>query len=277
MLSNQKFFHLLITRLNVGYIERCASKGVDPNIWINNRLNLFFNYTLPSIAKQSEKSFHWVIFVDAETPISILEKLESNLKKYSKIELKKYSGSFGDWRKQVKESVAEIITQDVEFLISTRVDSDDIVHCDFIKIIQSYFENQNYLPLNFDKGYLLDASSGIISKKSNFSNPFVSLIEKKSVSGYLTVYHKMHHEYLTDTSLLRIKDKIRLWCMMIHENNDSSNFSGLIKFSDYPEFYKNFGIKQIEVPGLLRKTKFLFHSILKKVTSRLMAILFQIG
>lgn len=269
-LSNQKFFHLLITRLNVGYIERCASKGVDPNIWINNRLDLFLNYTLSSILKQSEKSFHWVIFVDFETTISILEKLKYNLKLYPNIELKKYSGSFGDWRKQVKNSVAEIIPEDIEYLISTRIDSDDIVHFDFIKTIQSHFGNQNYLPLNFDKGYLLEASSGIISKKSNFSNPFVSLIEKKSEKGYLTVYHKMHHEYLTDTSLLRIKDGTRLWCMMIHENNDSSSFSGLIMFSDYPEFYKNFGIKQVEVPGLIRKTKFLFYSILKKISSRLM-------
>ena len=63
------FRHVILTRFNIRWDEQPTgpSLGTNPE-WLRDRLELFERYCLPSILKQTQPSFSWILFFDHETP-----------------------------------------------------------------------------------------------------------------------------------------------------------------------------------------------------------------
>ena len=58
--------HLLLTRFNVRESEE-FKLALDEK-WLDGRVKLFEEYCLPSVQKQTDSNFKWVILWDGETP-----------------------------------------------------------------------------------------------------------------------------------------------------------------------------------------------------------------
>jgi N-acetylglucosaminyl-diphospho-decaprenol L-rhamnosyltransferase len=66
--------HVLLTRFNL------PSKGPESLIraqegWLQRRVELFQRYTIPSVAAQTVSGFHWIVYIDPESPPWLLERL----------------------------------------------------------------------------------------------------------------------------------------------------------------------------------------------------------
>ena len=75
------FGHFLLTRFNVllpngSTSEPTALKnpGVDGG-WLGRRFDLFEHVCLPSVARQTEGAFQWLVFMDWATPLAFKERM----------------------------------------------------------------------------------------------------------------------------------------------------------------------------------------------------------
>ncbi|MCH6202124.1 putative rhamnosyl transferase [Aquiflexum sp. LQ15W] len=243
-----EYKHLLITRLNVFYKTKIAERGFDPEIWLLERIEIFKKFCYPSILNQSIKEFHWFFYIDGHTPVNVIEDLERIFKPFSFIKLISHEYQSFNISKYLQADIQKFLGNDFQYLISSRVDTDDMLHNDYIGFVQRQFKNQTYLALNFNKGLVYDVQSAVTSIMIHRYNAFLSLIEKRTESGFKTVYYKQHTEYRNDKSKLEINVKEPMWCVTIHGLNDSTGFYGRVNISNQPNMQILFGFKFQQKP-----------------------------
>ncbi|MCB0738286.1 MAG: hypothetical protein KDC92_12285 [Bacteroidetes bacterium] len=167
----QPFVHLILTRFNVETSFAKNQEFVNEK-WLDERLALFVKYCLPSIQHQSNQSFKWLVFIHPETPNSILEQLqafENELDNMQLVMLRKIDQA--EIGEQLQEYYAE-----AEYLLTTRFDSDDAIHPDFVKHLhKTAFNFKEPTLLNFKNGAIV--TSYKVLGYVNECNPFISLLE----------------------------------------------------------------------------------------------------
>ena len=219
------FEHFLITRMNLGYIERSKSKGINPDIWLEKRMMLFFRNCIPSILAQSNFNFTWIIYLDRMTPKKYIDELKENLAVLKNVKLFFKFGHFNSIFIYVADDIRSLVSNQTTHLITSRVDSDDMLHRDYISKVQRLFSGQDYQPINFDLGYFYHNSKGVVGITKFECNSFITLIEKiNEAKSFKTVWHKIHTAYCQDDKRLSIKEKPFLTCVSVHDLNDSTEF-----------------------------------------------------
>lgn len=269
------FRHILITRFNIFYKTKMATQGHDPEEWLRERFEIFKKFCFPSIINQSSKNFTWMLYVDIDTTPEVLENLQEMVKPYPFILLiHRFFENFSV-KLFLNEDIQKYLPNDFEFLISSRVDTDDMLQKDFIKLVQAHFKNQEYEALNFNKGHIYDVNTGVVSTAIHRQNPFISLFEKKSVGEFKTVFHKIHPAYKNDLHKIEVSNKTPLWVMSVHGLNVSTGFYGrVIKFVQ-PDLKGEFGFEFQKRPSFHSKIKFTIRSYkrtLFKIVSKVKSI-----
>ena len=76
------FIHYLITRVNIRVSaygpEKMDSPAMD-DAWLNDRIELFLRFCIPSVLEQTSKNLTWLIYFDPATPSFVFEKLNLNV------------------------------------------------------------------------------------------------------------------------------------------------------------------------------------------------------
>lgn len=113
--------HYILTRFNckMGGAKKLDITGRTKEgiIWLDRRLELFHKYYLPSINQQTCKNFKIVFLSNSESPQSLIDELSNHGQVI-----------FSDFTQWFKEQPLPIIT--------TRLDSDDCLHKDFVEKVQ---------------------------------------------------------------------------------------------------------------------------------------------
>lgn len=131
-----KFKHYIITRFNFGIYDR-----KDAGEWMEYRIGLFEQYTLPSIKAQTNKNFTWVLCFDERTPGKIICKYDY----LDNVEI--FYGRGKDW---IKQKPAE-----TDWIITSRIDNDDFYHKDFVQNIQMEFLGRGMKEMILDVHYYI--------------------------------------------------------------------------------------------------------------------------
>ena len=148
--------------------------------WLKIRLEIFKKYTVPSILNQTNQDFEWIVYCHPDSPQWLIEEL---------MLIDKVQVSFEYWYHKT-------LDLDTDILITSRVDSDDLLHKDYMKhiheytdtFIDSYFDQQVY---TFNNGYVFDGKS--ITQVSNKRCPFHTLFSKtQDNKRNCQVYHHSH-------------------------------------------------------------------------------------
>lgn len=188
---------------------------------VQYRLNIFENFTLPSLLGQTNKNFTWLISVN-----SVHKNLfKPFLNKGIDIKLVKENAPCIDF----------INTQPkVSYLITTRIDNDDALHKDYVDYIYSSFtKNQTErlidsraFEITSDKKFLfLDrySSIGMVSPMVTLIKPINQYPISNSDTIYLKGHHELHFTY-------KFKDNeftpYRGWIQNINEQNIFSKSRG---------------------------------------------------
>ena len=225
------FKHYLFTRWNLldkntTVYNNPAIK--DPGEWMEHRMKLFDEFTLPSVMMQTCRNFTWLLSFDKKTPEWILSKYAS----FPGVEvIYEYPA---DYLRRHAD-----LTKD-EWIITSRLDNDDIILPEYIETVQSYFdETFRLVDVN---GYQYDLATKKHSDpdRAGCTSPFISLIEQvgtpwQSISSdpseqrlidmpVKTVYYCSHSKM--EWHFPSVKNQKRLYKMVIHDRNISNKITG---------------------------------------------------
>jgi hypothetical protein len=233
-----KFSHFLLTQFNLRNFPQSSATEYDKwTDWTRNRIQLFKTYCLPSILNQTEKDFIWLIYFDSTTPDEFKPFIDE-LRSYGFIKIC-YSNGSDDFFKNYLNEVKSRLTQDSKWVITTRLDNDDMLHQSAISLIQENFlEKNNYL-IALSSGYVLDLDKKVLSHYFYPMSPFISLIESVSenmvgVFGKLHtqwqalrlfIFKELYFEFVNKSARkARFILKNPLWIQTVHGANVSNSF-----------------------------------------------------
>ncbi len=232
------YSHFIITQFNLRNFPLSNFGDYESWLkWTRVRIELFKQYCLPSIINQTSKTFHWLLYFDTDTPEEFNEFLK-DLSALSFISIC-YSKGIEDFNLNYIKEVKVRASRSVKWIITTRLDNDDCLHTDAIKIIQkSLVERHNFL-ISLASGYILNIEDRTLSHYFYPMSPFITLIESNDneVKGIfekghtkwdnlrLHIFNEIWQEYFNlkarKSRFILIKP---LWIQTFHGENVSNSF-----------------------------------------------------
>lgn len=227
--------HFIGTRFNLKSVEWKTTKSgnlVLTNEWLDQRFYIFENYCLPSIKNQSNLNFKWCIFFDSDTPEKYKQKIFSISREFPVI-YPIFIESMEILKESFKDFIIKNISNTDSHIITTRIDNDDIIHQDFVAIIQSLFQPKALCVIDMQKGYQVsvDTQYPEIRLYTHPFNAFISVVE--NTKSFDTVFSRMHYGWKNEKSIISYKRK-RMWMELSHrENYVNHRQTGLKKAYSY--------------------------------------------
>ncbi|MBW3466592.1 glycosyltransferase [Arthrospiribacter ruber] len=249
------FEHLLITRVNIGYKEGIWSKGHDPEKWLKERMDLFFKFCLPSVLHQTNMNFRWILYFDIQTPKELIFTFEEEIKGKVDYQIIFKQETVANFSKYFVIDLNTLVDIKRLYLITTRVDTDDLIHECFIENIQKLFNQQTFAIVNFNRGLMYHVQTGVICNNVHRSNPFMSFIEKRRDEGFRGVYSEKHTNFYHDSRKIEIWNDEPMWCFGVHGLNVSTTLKGWVNFKKI-ELVKKFHFKNQIFPTFRNNFKF---------------------
>lgn len=213
-----RFDHYIATRFNIqhsGWQNTKSGNEVLTENWLQNRFEIFEKYTLPAVLNQSSKNFKWCIFFDLNTSQVFKKKIQRLLEKHlfmSAIFIENYDELVPEFIFFIKQNKTS-----ASYIITTRIDNDDIIHRDFVKTIQSQFRPSDLCVIDLRSGFQMSIDIEPIEIR-NYNHPFnafLSVIER--VDNCSTIYSRQHYHWKNEKTI--IFKKQRLWIELSHDEN----------------------------------------------------------
>lgn len=215
MTGDSQFCHVVQTRFSMR-----ARWGFQefPLDWLEERLELFDAYCLPSVAGQSCGNFLWHVYCDRDTDPAVLGELEKRAENVPQMRL----ALTGPGCDTPVTHVLGAARAGDRAVLTTRLDSDDAIARRYVEAIQAYADSfvegeGETLLLNFPRGFQLDRASGRLHFDWMPRSSFHTLFERVS-TGLTTVlagnHSKFHEIHPTEHD-----DSIPAWLMVIHGGN----------------------------------------------------------
>lgn len=247
------FNHFLITRFNLKFSDNRWKKDKSNNEilnkdWLMHRMEIFLKYCVPSVLKQSNKNFTWLLYLDINTDVEVVNKLANLTKQYGFIKTF-YVSSYEKFSESYCTDCLNLADKKNEYIITSRLDNDDIIHKDFIKKVQASFQQQKFMAVNFLKILMLNPENyNNIHIDYQFSNHFISLIEKIKKEGIVGCYGKKDTYWNVKGEVIHIHDKP--YCIeTISDRNLINNFRG------FP-LLKKIKLNNFQLEGTYQKSLF---------------------
>lgn len=251
------YSHYIITLFNLRNFPKSDNDDYDNWLkWTRFRIELFKKYCLPSFINQSCKAFRWLIYFDTDTPEEFNEFLNM-LSSFSFINIC-YCKGVEDFNTNYIAEIKKRSGKSVRWIITTRIDNDDCLHRDAVKIIQENLVEKDGFLISLASGYLLNIYDRTLSHYFYPMSPFITLIEANN-DNIKGIFGKGHTKY--DSLRLFISKEIwleyfngkarmsrfilkkPLWIQTVHGENVSNNFyRGLpvVRIKDLKDFSVNY-------------------------------------
>jgi hypothetical protein len=239
IMINENFHHLIITRFNLRNNSwdnfTKSKKRILTDSWLEDRFELFENFCFPSVMNQTKQNFDWWVFFDTQTPKEFRDKIHLLEKKFEKF-LPIYIDGMDFCLPTIQEKLSFTKTP---YIITSRLDNDDCLHYDYVNQVQSHFDFQNFLALDFVNGFSIQIQPNTkLGYRYHLYNPFLSLIE--SNKNPKSVWINSHSEWKKELNIKRIKDG-RFWMSIIHQENKVNEYHGF-GTPNFQQTLKFFGI-----------------------------------
>jgi hypothetical protein len=228
------FEHFLITRFNLKNPNWDVTKNNEEllnDAWMEDRMWLFENFCLPSVTSQINQNFTWLLYLDITTSEKYKTKMFDLTSDIENIKVFFING-MNEFYPQIQKTITD---NTKPYLITTRIDNDDVISRFFIDEVQKKFDSQDFLAVDIIKGYSLQIKPiYILGKKEHVFNPFISLIEKNE--NPKTVWFNDHTQWKKESRIIQVTNE-RLWMSIIHEKNKVNEFDGYdnVKWHDIKE------------------------------------------
>lgn len=214
-----KFTHFIISRFNL--IPNGNYKKKVNEKWMVFYWKLFSKFCYPSVVKQSNQNFEWIVLFDY--------KLTKNKKEIEK----KFPRITPLYVKRYNIPLSIILSNFIKkrtlgnWIMTSRIDIDDCYHEDFVDLTQKNFKIHNRI-LNYPDGFIRDIKTNEIRRVYwEYPTPFISVIEKNN-SEFKTCLYTKHTKM---REIFPKMDQLRfyagpLWMQNIHGKNVSNILQG---------------------------------------------------
>jgi hypothetical protein len=181
------FKHFILTRFWFATGPRGANAlGQDVPRWLEDRLKLFNSYCLPSVVGQSCQDFRWLIYFDTLAPSNFIERMRDLTAPWANIEVLARNewyvpGRVSPWKdrppkkSEIINDIVDRVAGETDWVLTTRYDSDDGLHRDFVKRLHEAVHGPVQEFLNFPNGILFHHGKSYLYR--HLSNAFISLLE----------------------------------------------------------------------------------------------------
>ncbi len=227
------FKHFLITQFNLSNFPYSAETFEKDRwvTWTRDRIKIFTSYCLPSIDNQTNKNFTWLIYFDEKTPTDFYW-LIKDLEKRCFVEVRFSKGNDGF----MKDYLSDIrqLAENNEWIISSRIDNDDIFHKDAMNVIQNAFRPIDEFMISLTSGYTFNLQTLQMGHYFYPECPFISLVEKRNKEEIKSIFFKTHTKwdqlkFKVFDVLFRKNNKATfiidqpLWIQLVHGKNVSNS------------------------------------------------------
>lgn len=216
-----KFKHLVISRLAIKWSYHRLNLSWDE--WLNDSINLYDNYTRPSLLNQTNQNFILVTLVDES-----VEYVGNKLVNEVIVKVSEGNEQIG-FKDELNEFIKNTFN-DCDYLIMSRMDRDDMYHKDYINIIQDYVSNNPNKEYYIDNSiiYSFDSINNTMylsNKYSKIISPFVTIVQKNN-DGFVNknVYSVQHSEWNKHLSGEKLDNLLPV--QVIHNNNLLNKITG---------------------------------------------------
>lgn len=236
--KKKRFQHFLLTQFNLKNFPQGEHANEEAWIeWTRNRITLFRKYCLPSILNQSDQDFTWILYFDQDTPDEFRPFIEE-LQAISNIQIVFFQG-MDEFDIRYMDPIKALSSPDSPWILTSRMDNDDALHRDAIRMIRSNFRAKQGFLISLSSGYVLDPQEMTLSHYYYPMSPFISLVERNNgrfrgifQRGHtrwnelrLGVIKELWHEYFNPAGRKAyfVVDK-PLWIQIVHGENISNSF-----------------------------------------------------
>jgi hypothetical protein len=216
------FKHIVLTR----YFTRFSNSASDvqevlkpDRAWLEDRLAIFVKYCLPSVLAQSVQNFTWLIYMDINTPPDYVERVRTVIGPRENIKIVICDGFNPETRAQ---SINAELTEPTKWLLTTRFDTDDGWHKDFVKLLQENLRFDRRQFFNFPVGILYFDGKTFLYRHQ--SNAFISLLE--SPEDALTAFCAPHTELDRIAPIVQLP-QVPAFLQVVHGRNRSNKPRGV--------------------------------------------------
>jgi hypothetical protein len=230
--------HFVITQFNLRNLPNSNNSSHENWIkWTQNRIVIFKEYCLPSLADQTSMNFIWLLYFDEDSRKEFMPFMDE-LSAVPFIRIC-YCSRNEDFQESYIREVKKRADKDAAWILTTRIDNDDCLHRDAIKVIQQNFTEKNRFLISLASGYVMSARDKTLSHYFYPMSPFLTLIEKNDAEikgvfekGHtkwdelrLFIYREIWLEYFNRKARKsRFILKNPLWIQIVHGENISNSF-----------------------------------------------------
>lgn len=245
---------------NIKHIFNTAFTGKTPHgdgftsqEWYDKRADLFIKYTLESLKKQSNKEFLlWLTFRPQELLNPTTKKIAKALTASGIANIMSFNGTMFTEDKAVWHNVdlkerlevclptLKEFVGDADWVYETNLDSDDTVHKDFVKTVQSYKPKKKgalYMTRGFvynTQGRVADWLNPVSQQNYTIMFPTKLYFDAEQRLEYLDGFNT-HEQIPEKFKAEKLPDG--LFCSIIHGGNISTVWSHPFRGNEY--FYED--------------------------------------
>lgn len=254
------FIHFITTRFNVrteNWHQTRTGEMPLSDQWHEHRFKIFQEYTLPSFKNQKNKNFIWLVFFDKETSpkyLKVIDEIKKDFVNFHPVFVK----DGGEINTSISFIFSKFYSSQTKFVISTDIDNDDIIHEDFVAVIQQHFKPLHNLVIDLRKGYqmsLLENQKVLMTEFYGVANPFVSIVENAEKPN--TIMNEKHPNFRKYQNITAYHHKPMFIQLIHHYNllNNTQQNKALRKAS-----FEEFGFQKIKTPQI-STSETLLHNI----------------
>jgi len=187
----------------------------DP-CWMQKRLDLFENHTLPSFIAQTNKEFFLILLCDPDTPQIFKEKLLNYTKQFSFVKIIWTNTNGPEMDSQLLELYDSCRTNNTDIILASRCDNDDSVHITYVDTIKSTI-NEKYKVLSLTKGIFWDTKSNKFLDGNFPTGPFVTT--KSTIKEFFNPFSYGHHDMVLKQDSIILDTEYPMWLVLCHGDN----------------------------------------------------------
>jgi Putative rhamnosyl transferase len=204
----------------------------DVSQWFENRIKLFESYCLPSVVAQSCQEFTWMIYLDTRAPEQYVSKIRGLVSPYKNTEVVTVKAwgvpsivpSMGDITVNTSEVLEDIVSRlagETDWVLTSRLDTDDGLHRDFVRRLHECIGDPKEEFLNFPYGILFYRNRCYLYHHPR--NAFISLFEPAKT---LKTVICGPHERLNEVGPIRQLPPAPGFVQIVHGANVSNKVRG---------------------------------------------------
>jgi hypothetical protein len=232
--SGMKHFLLMRWNLPACLHHSSLAKVIDPR-WQARRRELFQRYCLPSVAQQTVHDFTWLFFIYP----SIMSAADVRWfqAQDERLRIVSVDDPTSTGVREAREAVARLASGN-GCVITTRLDSDDILHPDHLRSVRVEFSGTRRI-VEFMHGFYYDIIRDELRQVREPQNAFVSVLEP--AAGLRTAWGWGHHEIGQENEILYLEDPG--WIALVHDHNTTTYLWGdRVSASDKRAVLREFGV-----------------------------------